>query len=148
MEKFINYFYDETVYIWDYMKNPHIFIDDPARILETLEVYERERADDIDAILASGRGIGEDFKELPGQQDYFRLYEKDGYIFTPFASTIKNAPFLTKLINVECRQAPVFNGRMDVLKGELSSYVRRGFKVTIVCSSDERLKNMNEFLTR
>ena len=89
MEKFINYFYDETVYIWDYMKNPHIFIDDPARILETLEVYERERADDIDAILASGRGIGEDFKELPGQQDYFRLYEKDGYIFTPFASTIK-----------------------------------------------------------
>lgn len=148
MEKFIDYFYDETMYIWDYMDNPGIFIDDPARILETLEAYEKERADDIEAILAAGRGIGEDFKALSGQKDYFRLYEKEGYIFTPFASTIKNAPFLTKLVNVECRQAPVFNGRMDVLKGELDSYVRRGFDVTIVCSSDERLKNMNEFLAR
>lgn len=146
MEKFIGYFYDETMYIWDYMKEPEIFIDDPARILETLESYEKERADDIDAILEAGRGIGEDFKAMPGQQDYFRLYEKEGYIFTPFVSTIKNAPFLTKLINVECRQVPVFNGRLDILKGELSSYIRRGFQVTIVCSSSERMSSIREFL--
>ena len=76
MEKFINYFYDETMYIWYYMKDPCIFIDDPARILETLEVYEKERADDIDAILSAGKGIGEDFKSLSGQKDYFKLYEK------------------------------------------------------------------------
>ena len=146
MEKFIGYFYDETMYIWDYMKEPEIFIDDPARILETLESYEKERADDIDAILEAGRGIGEDFKAMAGQQDYFRLYEKEGYIFTPFVSTIKNAPFLTKLINVECRQVPVFNGRLDILKGELSSYIRRGFQVTIVCSSSERMSSIREFL--
>ena len=146
MEKFIGYFYDETMYIWDYMKEPEIFIDDPAIILETLESYEKERADDIDAILEAGRGIGEDFKAMSGQQDYFRLYEKEGYIFTPFVSTIKNAPFLTKLINVECRQVPVFNGRLDILKGELSSYIRRGFQVTIVCSSSERMSSIREFL--
>ncbi len=51
MEKFIGYFYHETMYIWDYMKEPEVFIDDPARILETLEVYEKERADDVEAIL-------------------------------------------------------------------------------------------------
>ena len=33
MEKFTNYFYDETMYIWDYMTDPLIMIDDPARIL-------------------------------------------------------------------------------------------------------------------
>ena len=148
MEKFIGYFYHETMYIWDYMKEPEVFIDDPARILETLEVYEKERADDVEAILSAGRGIGEDFRAMSGQRDYFRLYEKEGYIFTPFVSTIRNAPPLTKLINVECRQVPVFNGRFDILKGELDSYVRRGFQVTIVCSSDERMENMREFLIR
>ncbi len=148
LEKFIGYFYDETMYIWDYMQEPQIFIDDPARILETLAAFEKERADDIEAILSSGRGIGDDFKSLSGQQDYFKLYEKEGYIFTPFVSTIKNAPFLTRLVNVECRQAPVFNGRLDVLKGELDSYVRRGYEVTIVCSGDERLGNLKEFLQR
>ncbi len=148
MEKFINYFYDETMYIWDYMRQPEIFIDDPARILETLEVFEKERADDIAAILDAGRGIGEDFKAMSGQKDYYLLYEKEGYIFTPFTSTIKNAPFLTQLITVNCRQTPVYNGRMDLLKGDLHSYVRRGFDVTIVCSGSERMKNMEEFLIR
>ena len=148
MEKFTNYFYDETMYIWDYMTDPLIMIDDPARILETLEVYEKERADDIEALLAAGRAIGDDFRSMSGQRDYFGLYEKEGYIFTPFVSTIKNAPYLTKLVNVECRQAPVFNGRMDVLKGELSRYVRQGYDTTIVCSSDERIANMTEFLER
>lgn len=148
MEKFINYFYDETMYIWDYMSEPELFIDDPARILETLEVYEKERADDITAILESGRGIGEDFRMMSGQSDYFLLYKKSGYIFTPFTSTIKNAPPLEKLITVNCRQTPVYNGRMDIFKGDLDSYIRRGFDVSIVCSSSERMKNMEEFLIR
>lgn len=148
MEKFLSYFYDETMYIWDYMKESEVFVDDPARILETLEVFEKERADDIDAILEAGRGIGEDFKSLSGQKDYFLLYEKGGYIFTPFTSTIKNAPPLEQLITVNCRQTPVYNGRMDLLKGDLHSYVRRDFDVTIVCSGSERMKNMEEFLIR
>ncbi len=148
MEKFISYFYDETMYIWDYMNEPEVFIDDPARILETLEIYEKERADDIAAILEAGRGIGEDFAAMSGQKDYFRLYDMEGYIFTPFVSTIKNAPFLKELVNVTCRQAPVYNGRMDLLKGDLHSYILRGYDVTIVCSSEERVKNMNEFLLR
>lgn len=148
MEKFINYFYDETMYIWDYMQEPDIFIDDPARILETLEAYEKERADDIEAILSAGRGIGEDFKSMSGQRDYFKLYEKDGYIFTPFVSTIKNAPFLKELITVNCRQTPDFNGRMELFKEELESYVRRGFKITVVCSSQERIKSLREFFVR
>ena len=148
LEKFLNYFYQDTMYIWDYMQDPEIYIDDPARILETLDVWEKERADDIEAILSSGRGIGEDFQSLSGEKDYFKLYEKTGYIFTPFTSTIKNAPFLTELININCRQTPTFNGRMDLLKSELDSYVRRKFDVTIVCSSPEREKNLREFLLR
>ena len=148
LEKFLHYFYEETMYIWDYMRAPEVFIDDPARILETLEVWDKERGEDIETILSSGRGIGEDFKGISGEKDYFLLYEKPGYIFTPFTGTIKNAPFLKELISVNCRQTPAFNGRMDLLKSELDSYVRRNFDVTIVCSSQEREKNLREFLIR
>lgn len=148
LENFTDYFYEETMYIWDYMEKPLLFIDDPARILETLELYEKERADDIEALLSDGRAIGEDFRDLSGKEDFFRLYEKEGYIFTPFAGTIKNAPYLKKLINVNSRATPVFNGRMDVLRDELKDYVRRGYKVTIVCGSREREENIKEFLTR
>ena len=51
MEKFLGYFYDSTAYIWDFMDSPQIFVDDPARILQVLELFEKERADDIDMLL-------------------------------------------------------------------------------------------------
>ena len=148
LEKFLNYFYRDSVHIWDYMDNPEVYIDDPARILETMDVWQRERADDIEAILGAGRGIAEDFKSLSGEKDYYELYDKPGYIFTPFAGTIKNAPFLTELININCRQTPTFNGRMDLLGSELKNYVKQKFKVTIVCSNPERENNLHEFLLR
>lgn len=113
-----------------------------------MEVYEKERADDIDAIISYGRGIGEDFKSMSGQKDYFRLYEKEGYIFTPFTGTIKNAPFLNELITVNCRQMPAYNGKMNVLKSDLDGYAGRGFDVTIVCSNEERINSMRDFLIR
>lgn len=148
LEKFINYFYEDTMYIWDYMNDPLVFVDDPARILETLDLYEKERADDMEMLLGDGRAIGDDFRALSGKTDFFGLYQKEGYIFTPFAGTIKNAPPLKKLINVNSRTTPVFNGRMDILSDELKSYVRRGYDVTVVCGSSEREESMKDFLAR
>lgn len=148
LEKFINYFYEDTMYIWDYMNDPLVFVDDPARILETLDLYEKERADDMEMLLGDGRAIGDDFRALSGKTDFFGIYQKEGYIFTPFAGTIKNAPPLKKLINVNSRTTPVFNGRMDILSDELKSYVRRGYDVTVVCGSSEREESMKDFLAR
>ncbi len=151
LEKFIDYFYDETEYIWDYMDQPQILIDDPARILETLDVFTKEQRDDIVTILEDGRGIKEDFASLPTAADYYKLYEipekiqKNGYIFTPFVSTIKNAPFLVELREIKCRQTPVYNGRMDMLKSDLQGYVNKGYDVTVVCSTPERTNNLKEF---
>ncbi len=147
LERLLGYFCEETDYIWDYMQEPEIFIDDPARILEALEVHEKELAADMTSILESGRGIGEDFAKVSGTDDYFRLYAMKGYIFTPFVSTIRNAPFLDRLIEVNSRPVPAFSGRMDVLKQELENYNKQGYQVTIVCSSDERIRNIREFLT-
>ncbi len=146
LERFTSYFFEETEYLWDYMDDPLIMIDDPARILETIAAGSKELAEDIDAILSEGRGIGADFDSISGEGDYFRLYEKEGYIFTPFLSTIKNAPFLKELRTVNCRQIPFYNGRLDALKTDLEGYLTRGFRVTIVCSSGERIKQIDEFL--
>ncbi|MBQ9016088.1 MAG: DEAD/DEAH box helicase [Firmicutes bacterium] len=146
LEQFPSYFFDETDYLWDYMDDPLILIDDPGRILENIDAAGKEMSEDIDVILSEGRGIGADFASVSGEADYFRLYEKEGYIFTPFLATIRNAPFLKELRTVNCRQMPSYNGRLDVLKTDLEGYLARGFRVTIVCSSSDRAKQMDEFL--
>ncbi len=148
LEQFPGYFYQDTEYFWDYMQEPLLMIDDPARILETLESARKEMAQDMDVILEEGRGIGDDFAQISGSSDYFRLYEKPGYIFTPFVGTIRNAPFLSELRQINCRQTPVYNGRFDVLKADLEGYLARGFEICIVCSNQERMGSMEEFLER
>ena len=79
LERLPSYFFDETEYLWDYMDDPLIMIDDPSRILETIDAGSKELSEDIDAILSEGRGIGADFAAISGETDYFRLYEKEGY---------------------------------------------------------------------
>ena len=160
MEKFLGYFYDDTEYIWDYMTGPQIMVDDPARILETIEAELSKQAYDIEEILAGGKGIKEDFSLLPKTEDFFRLYDLpeekglEGYIFTPFVMTIKGGPktaegpYLRELRQIETRQMPQYGGHTDQLKADLESYVARGFDVTIVCGSQERMKNMLEFVQR
>lgn len=158
MEKFLGYFYDNTDYIWDYMDDPQIMVDDPSRILETLGAYAKEQHCNIEEILENGRGIKEDFETLSDETDYFRLYELpkergwDEYIFTPFVMTIKGgpkkaeSPYLTELRQVETRQMPQYDGHMDQFRADIESYIARGYDVRIVCSSDERMKSMLEFV--
>lgn len=158
MERLLGYFYDNTEYIWDYMKTPEVIIDDPVRILETLEAVEKERTYDIERMLENGRGIREDFLTLSGQEDFFGVYrlpEDRGwneYIFTPFVMTIRSGkrsaegPKLTELRQVDTKQMPVYGGHVDQLRADIESYVARGYKVVIVCSTENRLQNMQQFI--
>ena len=41
---------------------------------------------------------------------------------------------------------PQYDGHMDQLKADIEGYLARGFDIRIVCSTDERRKNMLEFI--
>lgn len=158
MEKFLHYFYDKTEYVWDYMKDPVLMIDDPTRILEGIESIKKEREYDIEEIISSGRGIKEDFAMISDERDFFKLYDLpeerglEGYIFTPFVMTIKgphgaaDGPKLKELRQLETRQTPQYNGNMDLFRADLESYIARGYDITIVSGTEERKNNMLEFI--
>lgn len=149
LENYLYYFYDETEYIWDYMDDPIVIIDDPARILETLEARDKEAADDFNTLLERGQAVPSDLKNFSNKNDYLKLYDmKQAYLFTPFTKTIKGVDKLAEIRNVVSKPTLVFNGKMDLLETELKSYLKKGYKVTIVCANEERVKNIEEFLDR
>ena len=51
-------------------------------------------------------------------------------------------------IYVQSRQMVTFNNRMELLETELKEYVKKKYRVTIVCSSKERTENLKEFTGR
>ena len=149
LENYICYFYDETEYIWDYMQEPVIMVDDPNRVLESLESRDKEIEEDFKTLLERGQAVPSDLKNLSGKADYLKLYERErAYLFTPFQRTIKGVDSLAEIRNAVTKPTLVFNGKMDLLETEIKAYLKQDYKVTIVCANEERAENMKEFLSR
>lgn len=149
MENYIKYFYEEETHIWDYMSDPTILVDDPGRCYEVMRAREREFQDDFDAFLERGLVVKEDYESFPGVKDYLDIYNYHNlYLLMPFAKNLKGVNRIDELKNMSSAQMMSFNGKMDIFEREVRRYLENAYKVHIVCSGEERLKNVEEFLIR
>lgn len=149
LENYIHYFYDEPEYLWDYMQNGSVMIDDPDRIYEALELRDREQDEDFKVMLERGQVIGSDAAGLSDTSDFMKvLRQPDAAVFTPFPKRVQGIDTFDNVYNMQSRQTLTFSGKMNVVETELKSYVKKGYKVTVVCSSAERLANLKEFTER
>lgn len=150
MENYIHYFYDDAEYIWDYLgKDSVIIVDDPDRVHEVMDFRQNEMKEDFAVLMEKGYAVSEDFKIHLTRGEYFDIYNQENvYILTPFKKQIKGIEAYGEVHSVLSKQTPSFNGRMDMFESELKSYVKHGYRVYVVCSTDERLENLSEFAER
>ncbi|MBR4409825.1 MAG: transcription-repair coupling factor, partial [Firmicutes bacterium] len=149
LENYLHYFYEETEFLWDYMEKGWIMIDDPDRIYEALDLRTRELKEDFSVMLERGQVIPKDEALLSDRSDFMKILQMPKVaVFTPFPKAVAGIDRFDKLYNLQSRQTLIFNGKMNVLETELKSYVNKGYKVTIVCASKERLDNLREFVER
>lgn len=149
LENYIHYFYSEPEYIWDYMTSGRVMLDDPERTFETLNAREKEMKEDFKVLLERGEAIPQDAALICGKAQLQDVLErKDTVIFTPFPKRIKGIDNFDKIYNVNSRQMINFGGNLDLLESELKNYVKKGYKITIVSSSNARIENLREFTSR
>ena len=149
MDKYIRYFYDETEYLWDYMTDGMLMIDDPDRIEEMLSHRTLELKEDFKVLLARGQAISEDISVISDENDFRTAYKYPNVaVFTPFPKRIAGADTFDKVYNLNTRQVLSFSGKMNVLESELKAYAKKDYRITIVCSSEERINNLREFVQR
>jgi len=149
MEYYMDYFYREPEYIRDYMPDAAVIVDDPNRACENVEERNKEFKEDFEVFLEEGKVVASDKNNFPGKKDYFRLYEGDAvYFCTPFPRAVKGVEKFDELHSVQSRQTLSYNGKMDMLEKDIHRLLYNKYKVTIVCSTQERYDNMQEFLSR
>mgnify|MGYP001163281468 CR=1 FL=1 len=149
LEIYMDYFYDKTDRLWDYMTGGTVIVDDPNRVYELLEGHDREIKTDFEVYLEKGHFVGSDLKNFPDKKDFLKIYDlSEVRLLSPMPNRIKGADKLDEVKNIVSRQVLSYNGKMDLLERDLERYVKNGYKVTIVCSSDERVRNMEDFLDR
>lgn len=150
MENYLHYFYADTEFLWNYLDDDAVvMIDDPERVYETVSLRDKELHEDFEVLLEKGYAVSKDIDIYVTKNEYMKIYEcASVYLFTPFKKKIKGIDEYSELHSVNSKQTPVFNGRMDLFESEVKSYLKNGYKVTVVCSTDERLENLTEFAER
>ncbi|MDR0424478.1 MAG: transcription-repair coupling factor, partial [Clostridiales Family XIII bacterium] len=149
LENYIGYFYDDVSHIWDYMDDGVVMLDDPGRLRENVDLIEREAEADFSAMLEKGHCLPEDYGNFSGQRDFEALLRQARlYVFTPFSALPDGIGAISERRSVAARRPPMMNGHMDMLEEELKRYAKRKYKVTIVCSTEERRDGLHEFLSR
>ncbi len=153
LEGFAACFYEKPGLIFDYLTDPSfVMADDPSRIAEVLDFYEKERAEALAQSTRPKTAAYSVFESHPDVSDLEKINSLKtalgAFWTTPFAQQIKYAPVLDDVSHIEARQAPVYAGHMDVLETDLKRFVKNGYRVTIACSTSDRLVNLKDFIER
>ncbi|MFC2663062.1 MAG: hypothetical protein ACFNYI_07960, partial [Eubacterium sp.] len=72
---YLHYFYDDTEYLWDYMGEGTLIVDDPDRITEFLDTRTKEQKQDFQTMLERGQIAPEDMKMMTGREELLKGYQ-------------------------------------------------------------------------
>lgn len=144
---YIHYFYEDTEYLWDYMGDGNLILEDPDRISEFLETRTKEQKQDFQTMLERGQIAPEDMAMMTGKEDLQKgCLHRPLYVITPFPKQVRGIAEYDHVMDYHCRQVPSFNGRLELLADEIQAQLKNHVDVTIVCSTVERKENLREFL--
>lgn len=145
LENYIHYFYPDTEYLWDYLGQGTLTVEDPDRISEFLDTREKEIRQDLDVMLERGEIVPEDYVLIKGEKDFLKAYEiRPLLVLIPFPKVLKNLSKPDVQTDFQSRPMMNFNGHLDLLEHEIREDLSRGYEVTLVSSSKERLESLRE----
>ena len=137
----------ESFYIWDYVKDGSIFVDDLERILEHIDLLEQETMNDYEIMLEKGQVDKDDELLIATAKDLEPLYNQDNiYFLQPFPKAYREDIFLTENISVKTRPVMSYNGHLDVLSKDISMYREEGYRVIISAASSGRESALREYI--
>ncbi|MBQ1406900.1 MAG: transcription-repair coupling factor, partial [Eubacterium sp.] len=147
LDNYLHYFYDESEVLWDYMENGILIVDDPDSIYGHLEARSKELREDTALMLEKGQIVPKDLEMLTGIKEFISSYQgRDVYVLTPFPKRIRGIDTYTEIKELRGIQAPVFNGRLEILADDLKAFVNRKYAVTVVVTSDSIKKDMESLV--
>lgn len=176
MENYIQYFYDNTSFLWDYVKSKSgtILIEEPDKVEEYVEAQDKENKREFDSYYLTGRAVMSEAGLLVTLDDFLNIYSDNrdysadryydgdrGYsadrddsgeqigtlgIIMSFAKKIHQIKEYTKLEDVKVRLTENYGGRMDRFAAGVTKYLDSGYRVSIVIGDETKLNSIKDFL--
>ncbi len=148
LEHYMEYFYDEPEYLWDYMADPKIIFDNPLRIKEKIEFIEGERKSDFERLLDEGVVTSNEISLVQiGEELQNEIISHACFFIMPFEGSF---PFEAISIDdnrlIKNEGITHYGGRMDLFASDMGRLIEKKYSITIAISSEERRKLIKDFL--
>ncbi|WP_101772537.1 transcription-repair coupling factor [Peptostreptococcus faecalis] len=149
LENYIDYLYDgEDKSIFEYLhENAIVFIDDITRYKERLKNYNSEFRENY--LLNLERGLA-----IKSQGNLIYSYEEVKYwikdkkvILNSMLPKTKDTMNIQSTIELNSRDIPSYNGRIDLFVEEVKRLRHSGYKIVVAVGTNDRAKKLSSILT-
>ncbi|HHX51052.1 MAG TPA: transcription-repair coupling factor [Clostridia bacterium] len=146
-ERWQPFFYEKQSVLTEYFQvTPVLILDEPHQVLEKIHRFEKERAETFMDLLEAG-------EVLPGQSNLYWETEEVRKIISrgkvlAFSSLPQSLDVIRpqNLVNIQSKTAPLFLGKVKMLKEELLRWKKLHYSVVFMVSTRERGEHLRELL--
>lgn len=147
VENYLDYFYEKITLLTDYFeKEAFIFIDEPTRVDERGQIILREFQELFKSLLEKGEVLPAQAKMMVSYDELlFHLKEKPLLILNSLPRD--NQDFTSKyIVRFSSRMAQAFHGKIDIFVEELKDWKNKGYKIVLLCGTEERGRRLEKSL--
>lgn len=138
VDKYLPLIYETPATVFDYLDGGTVFISEAARVKERLVAVDFQIKEDIKALLEEGKLCKELCRYMLGWEEFCEQIENSpAVLFETFArSSVGLSP--RTLLNINCRQLPVWSGGLDLLTEDLEDALSRRDACVVLAGSEEK----------
>ena len=134
-------------YIWDYINNGVVFIEEPDRIREHLDLRYKELWNDLEYLVEKDQASFSEGDMITGIQDLERVYDYNTlYILQPFSKKIEGIDSLNEIVSIKYQPVTKYQGHMDLLARDIENYLEKGVRCVIVSGTENRMSSLKDFI--
>jgi len=149
LAKYIPLIYGEKLpSLLDYLDEPTVFFDEPARISAAAEKQQRNVDDTVAEML-----LREVIPKFDGEKRYISNYDEIAqrilkYPLVGMSALSHTTPDYApkKLINITAKSIGTFHGKMEFAVQAIKSYQKQDYRVVILVGSESRAQNFAQSL--
>lgn len=148
MDSYINYFYDNTKSLIEYIKNKDIIIvlDEPERLKQRSEAVEKEFRESMISRIEKGYLLSKQVDVIYSYNQILGIIgECRKIIFTTLEQKIKGLN-INENYHIEVKNIMAYNSSFELLVKDLVQYKKKGYKILILTTSRTRAMRLSENL--
>lgn len=146
IESNLNYYFTETADLLDYFTDPLIILDEPLKILESVQALEAEYRESLENRFFKGHLLLEqkngnlDYKKL-----FVRLAGKESLLFSSLYQTGKEIPYREE-VQISGSSAHLYHHDFEAMAKDLAYYAKQQYRIVVLVASGAMLASLQEML--